>query len=94
LAYRRHGSGLSAVKALTHGEWRTRVLLGNRSWLEERFGHEMTRKAFANIAHETAVMCVKEGGVAEAEKLCHDALRAQPDHPGALQLLGWITQHR
>jgi hypothetical protein len=94
LAYRRHGNGLSAVSAVTHGEWKTRVLLANRGWLEERFGHDITRKAFASIAHETARNCAQEGDVDQAEKICHDALRAQPDHVGALQLLNQIAQHR
>jgi glycosyltransferase involved in cell wall biosynthesis len=94
LAYRRHGTGLSSVHAIVHGGWQTRVLLGNRDWLEAMFGHDVFRKAMANIAFETAKLCAQAGELVQAEKICHDALRTQPDHPGVLQLLQQITHQR
>jgi len=94
LGYRRHGTGLSSVHAIVHGGWQTKVLLGNRDWVEGMFGHETFRKAVANVAYQTGSLCATAGELDQAEKICRDALRMQPGHPDVLQLLGVIARQR
>jgi glycosyltransferase involved in cell wall biosynthesis len=94
IAYRRHGRGLSNVHGLIHGKWRSKVLINNRDWLEPMFGFEVFRNALSNVAYETASLCAQLGELAQAEQICRDVLRIQPDHASVLQLLNRIIHQR